>query len=203
MKKFLALIALTASFAAGAVTFGEVTFTGPAFSPQPLITLSTVPGPSDNFLAAVGGRSATFLGNSLSLYSTTLPGVGTAPPTVAEYVSKPISDRLADFLTFTAPLVTNATSSAAVQVGVWSIVLGPGFDVVGVTTADLAIRNQALDWLEVTPSTSTTWNAFSLDNKSYTGFVYATPVPEPSTLLMLAMGFALVGIAVIKRRRPV
>jgi hypothetical protein len=98
--------------------------------------------------------------------------------------------------------VTNATTSAAVQVGVW-VILGDGtFDVVGgpdPVIAD-AIRNQALDWLDIAPSTSTTFNAFSLDNKSYTGFVYATPVPEPSTLLMLAMGFALVGIVVIKRR---
>lgn len=201
MKKFLALIALTASFAASAVTFGEVTFAGPAFSPQPQITLSTAPGPADNFLASVGGTAATFFGNSLSFYSTTLPGVGASPPTVAEYVSNPISGRLANFLTFTAPLVTNATTSAAVQVGVWAIVLGSGFDVTGGTPIDLAVRNQALDWLEVTPSVSTTFNAFSLDNKSYTSFVYATPVPEPTTLMMLALGLALVGIITIKSRK--
>jgi len=200
MKKFLALFALTASFAVNAFTSGNVVFNGAAFLPQPVLTLSPGVG-FVNLTTSVGGTSGTFLGNSLSLYSLSLPGFDNPVPSDNVFIQNALDGRLANFLTFTAPLVTNATTSAAVQVGVWSIVLGSGFDVVGGTPADLAVRNQALDWLEVTPTASTTWNAFSLNNKSYTEFVYATPVPEPTTLMMLALGVAVVCIATVKSRK--
>lgn len=191
MKKLFAILALTASMAANAVTFGTVDITGPAFAPQAQGTISTVPGLADNILGAdIGAQLATYDSQTLRLYSTSLPGTSNTPPASTFYVSWDLAGPLANFLTYTAPLVTNAETAAAAQLGVW-VLSGIDFEIVDNISLGSAVP-LALSWINASTAGNSSFSAFSLENKDYTGYVYASAVPEPTTLLLLLAGLVFV-----------
>lgn len=200
MKTLIASLAMFAATAASAVTFGNLTLTGPAFAPQSEATLSTAPGFADNFTAPIGPVLGNFNGKELTLYSKRLPNLLATPPASTAYLSTQIAGDLANFLNYTAPFVTNAEAAAAVQLGVWKI-----SDVNFSVAANLTLGNaQALSsqWItEAERVRTSSFPVFSLDNKSYASYVYTTsPVPELSTGTLSLFGLAVVAVAAIKRR---
>jgi hypothetical protein len=104
---------------------------------------------------------------------------------------------------------STADAGAAFQLAVWELVFDPGnrdlsagtFHVTAGSSA--AITALAQGWLDALDA-STTWDRWSLyrfTNASKQDYVSATfRVPEPSTLALLAAGFAWV--IVTRRRRP-
>jgi hypothetical protein len=200
MKKLLALAALTISMATQAVTFGPVAFNGPAFAPQGQGTISTGTGFVNNFTTTIGGLLATYNGDSLTIYSTSLPGSSNTPPSTMDYVSSGISGNLANFLTYTAPMVNSAETTAAVQLGVW-VLSGVNFEIVDNISLGNAVP-LALTWMSAAGSGNSAFSAFSLDNKTYTQYVYAAAaVPEPTTGAMGLSGLGVLGLLALRRRR--
>lgn len=202
MKKLLATAALLFSFAAQAFTVDTLTLVGPipgpTFSPVGSFTLSTQPGFLDNFTTSVGGTVANFGSQQIIVYSTTLPGDSNVPAPGEFYGSQAITGQLASLLTYAAPLVVNAETSAALQLAVWSVA-GNDFSVVD----DLNSSNAefiAGQWITASAGfISESYGAFSLESKPFTGFVYVSAVPEPTSAAILALGVAALSLYVRRR----
>lgn len=190
MKKLLASLAVMFSLCAHAAAV-EVSLTG---FPEGVATLSFEPGFDDNVALAIGGLTALVDGAPTTVYTTTLPFAVTLPDGTETFSTLPLSGPLANFLTYTAPLVNSIETSAAVQLGVWSL-SGLEFEVVDNISIGNAV-NLAIGWIDASANLqSNTLLALQAFKKPYGELVFATPVPEPETYALFALGLAVLGVA--------
>ncbi len=120
------------------------------------------------------------------------------------------TDALSRLFTAAQGFVVDATTSAAMQAGIWEIIYeqGNSYDLTGGSfvgsmqdPAGLVAFNTLNGFLTHLSTYSASYRIDVLGNESYQDFIVATaPVPEPETWALLMAGFGVMGWAARRRK---
>lgn len=197
MKLMAALAALVLSFSATAQVSDELTLGDFQFTPPAEVFISTEEGFEDNTFLSVGGLNALFGSTELVVYSLELAYPAPGPSTA--YTSFERLNTQFGQLFAVAGTPTNNVESGAIQLAIWELAGVRNFDIVDDLDGSWALAQQYLSSMGESQAQALPVSVF--ENKSYRYYVSTTvtPIPEPGTMAMLAMG--LLALGTFKTRR--
>ncbi len=213
IRSAVSLLVLSGSLAAQADTVKLVDFTIPG--PSGLNVVANHIGAS--WYGPAGQFTALLNGASFVTYCVELPQLADFGVTYSNY--SPVSgvaafgaekaQDLAKLVSYVGMSPKYSTDSAMMQAAIWEVVHETGSNY-SFTSGDVlasGLDSATQDWLNAfdwnaMKNTTPTYDVGALSSVTNQDFLVTTPIPEPSTYALMALGVGLVGFAA-RKRKPV